>query len=105
MPNSKEYKKFKFAPKNNKERVFSILSGQSDLPGNMFIGGICGKEHGLFGKSVRYKSNHNCIRCEFDNRARNSKKAIAMNKDNRSKAALDIYDIKQSEDDWWGDET
>lgn len=105
MPNSKEYKKKVFVPTNNKQRVFSILSGQSDLPDNMYIGDICDNEHGIKGKSVRYKSNSNCIRCEIDTGERNSKRRKDFIKDNRDRTALDLYDAKQNEEeDWWGSE-
>ena len=74
------------------------INGPEGLPDNMYIGLICKHNHGVKGKSIRYRSGA-CVECLSLNNKYEGRKA--KGKRYRDLSALDrLEELKQDKDDY-----
>ena len=74
----------------------TVLRDNASLPSHMYIGRTCQHSHGHNGKTLRYKSNHNCIICAAHTTSRKMLQQNNKGLPPRKHAALDAYDERQA---------
>jgi hypothetical protein len=70
-----------------------MIQGIRDLPDHLLIGDTCKNNHGIDGKSIRYKKSSKCALCQHQASRKFKRKVLSV--DNRDLSALQEFNDRR----------